>query len=191
MMDGLPYDGGLKETNFLGFALAIVLFALGTSLVFTPMPLFLSQGLKLPTYMVYVAYILNSVGATIGYFIMRRFARSMDLRKQMPRFILLRSLLVFGLVGIVELAISPTIMTCVLLVFLGFAFAMYYIMMLSLSMEVIPAGKAGFFDGLVGVGTAVGAFLGPFLAKNLNYLPMFLIAAVVFLAAFVMLKIFS
>jgi MFS family permease len=191
MMDGLPYDGGLKETNFLGFAFAIVLFALGTSLVFTPMPLFLSQGLKLPTYMVYVAYILNSVGATAGYFIMRRFARSMDLRKQMPRFILLRSLLVFGLVGIVELAFLPALMTCVLLVFLGFAFAMYYIMMLSLSMEVIPAGKAGFFDGLVGVGAAVGAFLGPFLAKNINYLPMFLIAAVIFLAAFVTLKIFS
>ena len=191
MMDGLKYDGGLKETNFLGFAFAIVLFALATSLVFTPMPLFLSQGLNLPRYMVYVAYILNSVGTTIGYFMMRRYARSIDLRKQMPRFILLRSLLVFGLVGVIELAFLPTMMTCVLLVFLGFVFAMYYIMMISLSMEVIPSGKAGFFDGLVGVGTAFGAFLGPFLAENINYVPMFLIAAVVFLSAYVTLKIFS
>ena len=60
---------------------------------------------------------------------------------------------------------------------------MYYIMMLSLSMEVIPAGKAGFFDGLVGLGAAIGAFLGPFLAFHLNYIPMFIITAVIFLVA--------
>jgi predicted MFS family arabinose efflux permease len=62
-------------------------------------------------------------------------------------------------------------------------------MMLSLSMEVIPEGKVGFFDGMVGLGAAIGAFLGPFLAYNLNYLPTFIIAAVVFLAAFITLKI--
>ena len=45
---------------------------------------------------------------------------------------------------------------------------MYYIMMLSLSMEIIPEGKAGFFDGLVGLGAAIGAFLGPFLAYQLE-----------------------
>jgi len=68
---------------------------------------------------------------------------------------------------------------------------MYYIMMLSLSMEVIPEGKTGFFDGLVGLGAAVGSFLGPFLAVHLNYLPTFLVAAVVFWFAFVTLKLFS
>jgi predicted MFS family arabinose efflux permease len=66
---------------------------------------------------------------------------------------------------------------------------MYYIMMLSLSMEVIPQGKAGFFDGLVGLGSAIGAFLGPFLAYSLNYTPMFVVTAVVFLVAFLALKL--
>jgi MFS-type transporter involved in bile tolerance (Atg22 family) len=42
----------------------------------------------------------------------------------------------------------------------------------------------------VGLGAAIGAFLGPFLAHNLNYLPTFLIAAVLFLAAFLTLKLF-
>ena len=51
-------------------------------------------------------------------------------------------MLVFALIGVVMFAVSPTIMTCVLLVCLGFAYAMYYIMMLSLSMEIIPEGKA-------------------------------------------------
>jgi MFS family permease len=191
LMDGLRWDGSLKEDSFRGFALAIVMFALASSLFFTPLPIFLKIGLGLPTSMVYVAYILNSVGATAGYFLIRGRARSMDIRKQMPRFVLFRSLLIFALVGVIWSAFSPTIMTGLLLIFIGFAYAMYYIMMLSLSMELIPEGKTGFFDGLVGLGAAIGAFLGPFLAVNLNYLPTFLVAAVVFLIAFITLKLFS
>jgi MFS family permease len=191
LMDGLRWDGSLKEDSFRGFALAIVMFALASSLFFTPLPIFLKIGLGLPTSMVYVAYILNSVGATAGYFLIRGRARSMDIRKQMPRFVLFRSLLIFALVGVIWSAFSPTIMTGLLLIFIGFAYAMYYIMMLSLSMELIPEGKTGYFDGLVGLGAAIGAFLGPFLAEHLNYLPTFLVAAVVFLIAFIALKLFS
>jgi MFS family permease len=108
----------------------------------------------------------------------------------MPRFIFLRSLLVFALVGAIWFAIAPTLITCILLVCLGFAYAMYYIMMLSLSMELIPQGKAGFFDGMVSLGAAIGAFLGPFLASSLTYFLTFLIAAIIFLVAYITLKIF-
>jgi MFS family permease len=184
-------DGGLKRDNFAAFALAIVLFSLATSVFFTPLPIFLSQGLGLPTSMVYVAYILNSIGATAGYFLIGRSARSMDVRKQMPRFVLIRSLLVFLLVGVVQFAFYPTILTGVILVSLGFTYALYFIFMLSLSMELIPSGKSGVFDVLVGLGAAVGSFLGPFLANMLNYVPTFLIAGIVFLLAFIVLKIFS
>ena len=56
LMDGLRWDGSLKQESFAGFVLAIVLFALATSLFFTPLPIFLqSGGLGLPTSMVYVA----------------------------------------------------------------------------------------------------------------------------------------
>ena len=68
---------------------------------------------------------------------------------------------------------------------------MYYIMVTSLSMEMIPEGKSGLFDGMVGLGTAVGAFVGPFLASSLNYLPTFAIAAILFLIAYVSLRIFK
>jgi len=185
----------LKKDSFIGFALAIVMFSLATSLFFTPLPIFLRQGLGLPTSMVYVAYILNSVGATVGYFWIRGRARTIDIRTQMPRFVLIRSLLIFALVGVIELTIllafSPAIITGIFLIFIGFAYAMYYIMMLSLSMEIIPEGKSGFFDGLVGLGAAVGSFFGPFLAVHLNYLPTFLIAAAFFFVAFIILKVRS
>ena len=189
LIDGLNWDGSLKKDSFLGFACAIVLFSLATSIFFTPLPVYLKEVFGGQDQYVYLAYILNSVGAMIGYFLIRRQARSMDIKKQMPRFILLRSLLVFALTGVVSLAVAPTVLTFVILVCLGFAYGMYYIMMISLSMEIIPQGKAGLFDGMVSLGAGIGAFMGPFLAENMNYIPTFLITAAIFLAAYAALKI--
>jgi predicted MFS family arabinose efflux permease len=154
------------------------------------LPVYLQEAFGGQQQYVYLAYILNSVGATIGYFLIRGKAHSMDIRKQMPRFILIRSLLVFALVGVIWFAIAPTLMTCAILICLGFAFGMYYIMMLSLSMEIIPEGKAGLFDGMVSLGAAIGAFLGPFIAANLSYMLTFVITAVLFLVAFLAIKLF-
>jgi MFS family permease len=198
LMDGLRWNGSLKQESFLRFAFAIVMFSLATSLFFTPLPIYLKQIFSGQSSMVYVSYILNSIGATAGYFLIRNRARSMDLRKQMPRFVLIRCLLIFMFVGVIQFALSPTILTGGLLVFLGFSYAMYYIMMISLSMELIPQGKSGFFDGLVGLGAAVGSFLGPFLCNfflnmgiTQNFLPTFLIAGIIFFVAFLTLKIFA
>jgi MFS family permease len=189
VLSGGRWDGSLKQDNFKVFAFAIVMFALATSIFFTPLPVFLSQGLALPDSMVYVAYIFNSIGATFGYFYMSRSARNMDIRRQMPRFVILRSVLVFALIGVIQLVLFPTVTTFLLLILLGFAYAMYYIMMISISMELIPQGKSGFFDGLVGLGTAFGSFLGPYLAETYQYVPTFAVAAVLFLFAFVAIKL--
>lgn len=189
VLAGGRWDGSLKRDNFKVFAFAIVMFSLATSIFFTPLPVFLSQGLALTDSMVYVAYIFNSIGATFGYFYMSRRARNMDIRRQMPRFVLLRSVLIFTLIGVIQLALYPTVTTFVLLILIGFAFAMYYIMMISISMELIPQGKSGLFDGLVGLGTAFGSFLGPYLASTYNYIPTFAVAAILFLFAFIAIKI--
>jgi MFS family permease len=187
----LRWKGTLRKESFPGFAFAIVIFSLATSLFFTPLPIYLKTIFNGQSSMVYVAYILNSIGATVGYFLIRNRARSMNLRKQMPRFVLFRGLLIFLFVAIIEFAFSPTIMTGVILIFIGFANAMYYIMMISLSMELIPEGKTGLFDGLVGLGAGIGSFLGPFLAEELSYIPAFLIAGVAFFFAYLILKIFA
>ncbi len=195
LMDGKRWKGSLKRDSFVGFAFAIVLFSLATSLFFTPLPIYLRDLFGGQQQFVYLAYIFSSVGALAGYFLISGRASSINIRRQMPRFILLRGLLLFALVGVVWFAIEPTLFTCMLLVLLGFAFAMYYIMMLSLSMEIIPQGKAGFFDGMVGLGAAVGAFTGPFLANYFKflpnqyvYIPIFVITAVIFLVAFISIK---
>ncbi len=191
LMDGQRWKGSLKQDNFAAFACAIVLFALATSIFFTPLPLYLKEIFGGQQQFVYLAYILNSIGATVGYFLIRAKAHSIDIRKNMPRFILVRSLIVFALVGSVMYMIMPTVLTCVLLVCLGFAYAMYYIMMLSLSMEIIPEGKAGLFDGMVSLGAAIGAISGPLIAEFLSYDLVFFITAIFFLAAFAVIKIFK
>lgn len=189
VLSGGGWNGSLKQDNFKIFAIAIVMFALATSIFFTPLPIFLSQGLQLPNSMVYIAYMFNSFGATFGYFFISGRARKMDIRRQMPKYVFLRSLLIFALIGVIQLVLLPTVMTFVLLVFIGFAYSMYYIMMISISMELIPEGKSGFFDGLVGLGTAVGSFLGPYLAETYTYIPTFAVAAVLFLLAFIAIKL--
>jgi MFS family permease len=189
VLGGARWDGSPKRDSFTLFAVAIVMFSLATSIFFTPLPVFLSQGLGLSSSMAYVGSISTSIGATIGYFFISSRARSMDTRKQMPRYVLYRSLLVFALMGIVQLVIYPSVMTFLILAFLGFSFAVYYILMISVSMELIPAGRTGLFDGLVGLGTAFGAFLGPYLANTYNYIPTYFVAAFLFLLAFITIKL--
>ena len=184
----LRWKGSLKQENFRGFALAIVVFTLASSIFFTPLPIYLKEIFNGQESMVYVAYILNSIGGTAGYLLISNKARSMNLRTQMPRFVLLRSLLIFALVGVIEFAFFPTVTTGIILVFLGFVFGMYYIMMISLSMELMPQGKSGLFDGLVGLGTGIGAFLGPYLSAHINYIPTLVVAASTFFLAFLILK---
>ena len=183
--DGMDRLNGTTST----FACAIVLFALATSIFFTLLPIYLQEIFGGQSQHVYLAYILNSIGATVGYFFIRSKANCLDIRKQMPRFILVRSLLVFALTVSVMYMIMPTILTCLILVCLGFTFAMYYIMMLSLSMEIIPQGKAGLFDGMVGLGSAIGAIAGPVIAAFMSYDLVFFIKATIFLAAFAVIKI--
>jgi MFS family permease len=187
----MRWKGSLKQESFPGFAFAIVIFSLATTLFFTPLPIYLKEIFNGNSSLVYVAYILNSVGATLGYFLIRNRARAMNIRKQMPRFVLARGLLIFLLVGVIELSFSPTILTGLFLIFIGFAYAIYFIMMISLSMELIPEGKTGFFDVFVGLGAGIGSFLGPFLADHLNYLPTFIIAGVGFFCAYLVLKVFA
>jgi hypothetical protein len=192
MMDGLPTDGSFKKDSFLGFGLGLVLFSVASSLFFTPLPIFFSEPpLALPTSLIFVVYMLSSFGAITGYFIIGRRAAYIDAKKQMRRVVLMRSLLVFLLVAVVQFAFSPTVVAGAILVFLGFAYALYYILMISLSMELIPAGRTGLFDVLVGLGAATGSFLGPFLATLLGFLPLFAIAGAIFLFAFVVLKILT
>jgi len=191
LMDGLSLREKFRSDSFVAFGIGLVLFSLASSLFFTPLPIFFSEELALPTSMIFMVYMLSSGGAAAGYFLAGRRATSPNAKSYMRRMVLLRSVLVLALVVIVNFAVSMTALASVILVFMGFAYAFYYILTLSLSMELIPAGRTGVFDALVGLGATVGSFLGPFLAEMLGFLPQFLIASAIFFLAYVVLKIFT
>jgi MFS family permease len=191
ILEGLRLRRKFKEESFVAFGIALVFFSLASSTFFTPLPIFFVQDLGFPTAMVFMIYMLHSGGAIAGYFFVSRRASDIDAKTQIRRIALFRSLLVFLLVAVVQRALFTTLFSVVVLVLLNFAYAVYYVLALSLSMELMPAGRTGVFDVLIGLGTASGSFLGPFLAQTLGFLPQFSVAAVIFFLAFAILRIFS
>jgi hypothetical protein len=74
---------------------------------------------------------------------------------------------------------------------MGFAYASFLVYTLSLSMELIPSGKAGLFNVLIGIGGACGSFVGPFIASQaFGFEAVFITAGVTFLVAYLAFKIF-
>ncbi|MCW3999682.1 MAG: MFS transporter [Candidatus Bathyarchaeota archaeon] len=191
MWRGYGDNATLKQTRFLGFGLAILFFSLATAVFYTPLPVFFTEYLGLDTGSVFIAYVLGSIGATSGYFAIRNRAFGGDTKKRISRMILLRSFFVFLIVAVVGFSFYPLPLAGMILIGLGFAFAIYSILMLCNAMALVPEGKSGISDVLAGLGAAIGAFTGPYLAEVIGYLPAFLIAALLFLVAFVCIKVLS
>ena len=180
-----------KQTKFLGFGLALLFFSLATAVFYTPLPIFFTDYLGLDTGSVFIVYVLGSIGATSGFFMIRNRAFGGDAKKRISRMILLRGVFVFLIVGVVGLSFYSLAMAGIMLVGMGFTFAVYSILMLCNSMSLVPEGKSGIIDVLTGLGAATGAFLGPYFAEIIGYLPAFLIAGLLFFVAFVLLQVFS
>ncbi|MCW4045359.1 MAG: MFS transporter [Candidatus Bathyarchaeota archaeon] len=190
VLAGLPLREKLKGENFRVFGAGLLLFALASSMFFTPLPIFFSQQLALPASMVFMIYMLNSSGAVAGYFVSARTKRAEE-KTRVRQIVLFRSVLILLLTVLVQLAVYPTITAAAILILMGFAYALYYVFTLSLSMELIPAGKTGVFDVLVNIGGACGSFIGPLLAQTLGFLFQFVAASVLFFAAYIIFRIFS
>jgi MFS family permease len=191
ILEGYSLTDKLKKESFLAFGFAIVFFSLASNVFFTPLPIFFAQKLALPTNMIFMIYMLNSIGAIVGYSLIKRRSMFINSKTQIRRIILLRSALILLLVAVTQIVFATTFFAALVMVLLNLAYAAYYILMISLSMELIPEGKAGIFDVLTGLGAASGSFLGPFLAQTIGFLPQFLIASAIFLLAYAILKIFT
>jgi MFS family permease len=191
VLDGMPLREKLRGESFLAFGIGLLLFSLASSIFFTPLPIFFSQQLALPASMVFAVYMLNSGGGVAGYFFAGKSTMYTEEKVRIRRIVLFRSALVFLLVALVQIAVYPTVTAAVILILMGFAYALYHVSTLSLSMELIPTGRTGLFDVLVSAGGACGSFLGPLLAQMFGFLPQFLIASAIFFLAYVIFRIFS
>lgn len=195
MIDGVSVTTTkLKRDNVNAFCGGLILFSLATSILFTPMPIFVSNIVKtaaLPAGLVFAVFVLNSGGGVLGYALARKRSEQSMTKSSTSRLVFLRGMFAFLLILAAQMSAlaSVGLATAVLIVF-GFLNALFLVNTLSLSMEVIPAGKSGLFNVLIGVGGAGGSFLGPLIAQSFGFLTVFIMAGLVFLLAYVAFKIF-
>jgi len=188
ILDGLHVSRSLAEENLAFFCGGLALFAFATSTLFTPLPIFLAQNLHLTTSMVYALYVLNSSAGAMAYFLASKRLEAREGKMRLQKVVAFRSGLVFLLAIFALLNIQEMIMFASVLALMGFAYALYHVYAISLSMELIPAGKAGLFDALIGLGSALGAYLGPFVAQTLNFTYVFVLSGVTFFLAYISFK---
>jgi sugar phosphate permease len=142
-----------------------------------------------PQAVVFAIFVVNSGGAVLGYALAGRASGESTGKSRMVLAVLARSLLAFILLGALRLSSFDVALTTVVLTFMGFLFAVIMVRILSLSMELIPAGKAGLINVLIGLGGAVGSLVGPLMA-TVGFFDVFVGAGAIFFAAFVFFNIF-
>jgi MFS family permease len=190
LLDGLSLNERLKKENMRAFCSGLVLFSIATSILFTPLPIFFSQKLALSTSEVFAMFMLNSGGGVIGYFLASSRPTQTAEKTRLSRIVMFRGMLAFLLVAVTQKLAYSVVLATAILILMGFAYAFFLVYTLSLSMELIPAGKAGIFNVLLGIGGASGSFIGPFLAQTLDFTCVFLTAGIIFFLAYVAFKIF-
>jgi|GEM_PF-218471 len=193
MLDGVSLDERLRRENIVAFCGGLILFSLATSILFTPMPVFVSNIVKaagLPESLVFAIFVLSSGGGTVGYFFAGSRSEQQTGKAKVGRIAVFRSLLALALIAVMQIPFYSVGFATGVLVLFGFAYALFLVHTLSLSMELIPAGRAGLFNVLIGLGGACGSFIGPFIAQ-FDFLYVFLVAGIVFFVSYVAFKMFA
>jgi MFS family permease len=189
-----PITERLKGENAPAYFIGLILFSLASGTFFTPLPVFFSQNLALASSVVFAIFTMNTAGGAFGYYYVRgRTQEGLGGEKHVvTRIALIRSLLVCGMIiAVVSVSVLTTALAVVMLVLMGFAYAVFLINTLSISMEVLSQGKAGLFNVLIGIGSAVGCLVGPLIANIYGFMYVFLAASAIFLLSFLAFRIFA
>jgi MFS family permease len=190
--EGAKIKESLKEESVVLFCSGLLLFSFATSMLFTPLPVFFSKDLGLAQSVVFVVFIFNTIGTTSGYFLAGGRAEVMDEHGIMRRANLVRALLSLLLVVV---AVSASVfilpLAVLILVMMGLVYGFFLISSLSLSMELIPEGKAGVFYALVGLGGALGCFIGTFIAESYGFPILFVAVSVGFFLSYLAFKTYA
>lgn len=194
IVDGIAVNERLKREDLGIFCCGLFLFSLATSILFTPMPILINgivDAAALPSSFVFAVFVLNSSSSVVGYFSAGRGSECEAETVNVGRIVLYRGFLAFLLIVATQLSTYNVVITTVILALLGFTYAFYLVNVLSLSMELIPKGKAGLFDVLVGIGGASGSFIGPFIAQAYTFTFVFLISGTLFLLSYLAFRKFT
>jgi MFS family permease len=186
---GIQVDGRIRRENIHGFCIGLILFMLATSILFTPLPIFFSRNLSMSTDRVFMVFALNSLGGVVGYFMAWIASQWLIEKSRIGEIAALRGVLTLSLILAAESSSNNIAIITLILILMGFMYAVFYAYTLSTSMELVSEGEAGLFNTLVGVGNAIGSFIGPYIAQTLGFTQVFLVVGVVFLISAIILKL--
>ncbi len=190
--DGMKIRESLSSESVTLFCAGLLLFSFATSMLFTPLPVFFSKNLNLAQSLVFVIFIFNTCGSTTGYFLVRQWGEQLNGRRVVRRANLVRGLLSLLLISsAVWISVFTVSLAVLVLVLMGLVYAFLWISALSLSMELIPEGKAGLFNALVGLGAAFGCFLGTLVAESYGFPVLFVVVSAGFLLSYIAFKTYA
>jgi len=187
--------GRLSKSELAGdslpiFSIGLALFSLAAGMFFTPLPVFLYKNLSITPTTVFAVFFFNSLANFVGYIYAGRRSERIGDRTILKYASVIRAFLCasFSTIFFSPLAIAPA-MSAVGLIFMGFAYGLFAISSMSLSMEIVPRGRAGLYNALIGLGGALGCLIGPLLASYLGFLHLFVSCGFLFFLSYVAFKL--
>jgi len=134
----------------------------------------------------------NGLGGLLGYVLSGRMAQRLNGRRVVRRANLVRGVLsLFLIVTVVWSSVFTLTLAAIALTLMSIAYSFFLISTLSLSMELIPEGKAGMFNALIGLGGAVGCYLGTYIAQNYNFQTLFITSSIGFFLGYIAFKTYT
>jgi len=195
ILDRIRIKENLRNENVSMFCAGLLLFSLATSMLFTPLPVFFSSpsmGLGVSQSLVFGIFMFNGFGAFLGYVLAGRRVQQLNGRNVVKRANLVRGVLSLLLIStMVWFSVFTLSLAAITLMVMGVAYGFFLISTLSLSMELIPEGKAGAFNALLGLGGALGCFLGTYTAENYGFPLLFLMVSIVFFLSYIAFKTYT
>lgn len=191
LLEGIRTKEKLRMENPYAFCIGLAISSLATSMLSTPLPVFFSKDLAVPVNFVFILYVLNSGGGIGGYLLALNKPYLRAEKAHLNRILISRSISVLALIVAALIPLYSLALASLILILLGFTHALFFVYTLSISMELMPEGKAGLFNILVSVGGACGSFIGPYIAHILGFHYVFFITSLVFLMASIAFHFFS
>jgi len=188
VLDGKRVEVRTTRGGLGVLCLGTILFLLAGSMFFTPLPVFLSRALGLHQSTIFALYVFNTLGSIIGYLVVIKGAINQAEGSGVRGATLCRGVLAIVMALAVTTPLLNVTIMAVVLVLMGFAYAIFFVCSLALSMELVPEGRSGLFAAIVNLSCACGAFLGSLVAERAGFATTFLICGSTFLTAHVLLR---
>jgi MFS family permease len=176
-VDSLDKLSEVFKPSIRFFMLGIFCFSLAGSMFFTALPIYFLSFYTAST--IFLLYYGNSIANTISYIFISRSAgsgRRTLLLSSATRMILIPLLMVQGTLG----SFFAFTLAAIILTLLGITWALFDVSSTCLYIELSSIGRAGFYSALLGLGSAIGGFLGGYVSSNYGFEALFTICSSIY-----------